>query len=126
MAQRAFCSFDYDDVTRLKVLLFGQAKLPESAVFITAWSSKEPTADWKNRVRQRTRANGAVNVLFGRNIGTATGLTVEMAITQQRCNPYFMLAAIKQGSNMPVTARPEDKLYNWTWACLKAIVGGVR
>jgi hypothetical protein len=126
MAQRAFISFDYDNDARQKDLLIGQSKNPDSPFVIHDWSLKEPSSDWRARARRQIRASGLVIVLCGRNMGTATGVAVELSIAQEESVPYFLLAAYSSGSNKPTTAKPSDKLYEWTWPNLKALVGGAR
>jgi hypothetical protein len=126
MAQRVFISFDYDNDARLKDLLVGQSKHSDSPFWISDWSIKEPSADWKDKARARIRAAGLVIVLCGKNMGTATGVAVELAIAQEEGVPYFLLAGYKEGSTKPTTAKASDKLYSWTWENLKALVGGAR
>jgi hypothetical protein len=126
MARRAFISFDYDNDARLKDLLVGQAKNPDSPFVIADWSIKEPSADWKEKARRRIRASGLVIVLCGKNMSTATGVAVELAIAQEEGIPYFLLAGFPSGSTKPTTAKAGDKLYKWTWDNLKALIGGAR
>ena len=126
MAQRAFISFDYDNDARLKDLLVGQSKNPDSPFTIADWSIKEPSADWKDKARRRIRASGLVIVLCGKNMRTATGVAVELSIAQEEGIPYFLLACYSEGSTKPTTAKPGDKLYKWTWENLKQLVGGAR
>lgn len=126
MAQRAFVSFDYDHDARLKDLLIGQSKHPDSPFVIHDWSLKEPSSDWKARARRQIRASGLVIVLCGKEMASATGVAVELSIAQQERVPYFLLAGFSAGSTKPTTATSSDKLYEWTWDNLKALVGGAR
>lgn len=126
MAQRAFISFDYDNDARLKDLLVGQSKHPDSPFVIHDWSLKEPSSDWKVRARRQIRASGLVIVLCGTHMSTATGVAIELVIAQEEGVPYFLLAGYSQGSTRPSTATSSDKLYEWTWPNLKALVGGAR
>jgi hypothetical protein len=126
VAQRAFISFDYDNDARLKDLLVGQSKNPDSPFVIHDWSIKEPSADWKDKARRRIRASGLVIVLCGKHMRTATGVAVELSIAQEEGMPYFLLAGYSEGSTKPTTAKPGDRLYTWTWENLKALVGGAR
>lgn len=123
---RAFISFDYDNDARLKDLLVGQSKNTDSPFEIVDWSLKEASVDWKAQARRRIRASGLVIVLCGKHMRTATGVGVELAIAQEEAIPYFLLAGYAQGSTLPTTARPSDKLYEWTWPNLKLLVGGAR
>lgn len=126
MAQRAFISFDYDNDARLKDLLVGQSRNPDSPFTIADWSIKEPSADWKDKARRRIRASGLVIVLCGKNMRTATGVAVELSIAQEEGIPYFLVAGYTSGSTRPTTAKASDKLYEWTWPNLKKLVGGAR
>ncbi|GAB4094645.1 hypothetical protein GCM10028787_01200 [Brachybacterium horti] len=125
MAQRAFVSFDYDNDARLKDLLIGQSKLPDSPFVIHDWSLKEPSSDWKARARRQIRSSGLVIVLCGTHMNTATGVSVELKIAQEEGVRYFLLAGY-EGSTKPLGVKPDDKLYKWTWDNLKALVGGAR
>jgi hypothetical protein len=41
--------------------------------------------------------------------------------------PYFLLAGrAEKTCRRPTTAAATDKMYNWTWDNLKALVGGSR
>lgn len=126
MARRAFISFDYDSDARLKDLLIGQSKNPDSPFVIHDWSLKEPSSDWKARARRQIRASGLVIVLCGKSMGSASGVALELAIAQEEGVPYFLLAGYTEGSTKPTTAKSGDKLYKWTWEGLKALVGGAR
>lgn len=126
MPQRTFISFDYDNDARLKDLLVGQSKHSDSPFWIADWSIKEPSADWKSKARARIRAAGLVIVLCGKNMSSATGVAIEVSIAQEEGVPYFLLAGYSAGSTKPATAKPADKLYDWTWDNLKALVGGAR
>ncbi|XBB68209.1 TIR domain-containing protein [Nocardioides sp. WV_118_6] len=126
MAQRTFISFDYDNDARLKDLLVGQAKHPDSPFQIADWSIKEASSDWKDRARRRIKAAGLVVVLCGKNTSTATGVSVELEIAKEEGVPYFLLAGYQEGVTTPTSASSGDKLYEWTWDNLKLLVGGAR
>jgi hypothetical protein len=126
MATRAFISFDYDNDARLKDLLVGQSKNPDSPFSIADWSIKEASPGWKNEARSRIRASGLVIVLCGKHTNTAAGVAIELSIAQEEAVPYFLLAGYSEGSTKPTTAKSTDKLYTWTWDNLKALVGGAR
>lgn len=126
MAQRAFISFDYDNDARLKDLLVGQSRNPDSPFEVHDWSIKVPSSTWREEARRRIRASGLVIVLCGRHTTQATGVSIELDIAQQEQVPYFLLAGYSTGSNRPIKALSSDKLYEWTWPNLKALVGGSR
>jgi len=64
--KRAFISFDYDHDARIKDLLVGQARYPDSPFEITDMSIKSPIAtDWKSNARTRIKGCDVVVVLCG-------------------------------------------------------------
>jgi hypothetical protein len=126
VVQRAFISFDYDNDARLKDLLVGQSKNPDSPFEVHDWSIKVASSTWREDARRRIRASGLVIVLCGRYAHLAAGIGIELSIAQAEQAPYFLLAGHQTGSTRPTTARPADKLYEWTWPNLKNLVGGAR
>lgn len=126
MAKRAFISFDYDNDARLKDLLVGQAKHPDTPFEIADWSIKTASSDWKIQARKRIKAAGLVIVLCGRSTHLAVGVAEELRIAKEDGVPYFLLAGYAGESTKPTSATASDKLYNWTWENLKKLVGGAR
>lgn len=126
MAQRAFISFDYDNDARLKDLLIGQAKNPDTPFEISDWSIKTASLTWKAEARRRIKAAGLVVVLCGRNTHTAVGVAEELRIAKEEGVPYFLLAGYKGESVKPTSASMSDKLYRWTWENVKKLVKGAR
>lgn len=126
MAQRAFISFDYDYDARLKDLLIGQSRNPDSPFEVHDWSIKTASSTWKAEARRRIRASGLVIVLCGKHTDQASGVATELAITKEEGISYFLLAGYQDGSQKPTTAAPADSLYEWTWPKLKNLVGGAR
>jgi hypothetical protein len=127
VAQRAFISFDYDHDARLKDLLVGQSKLPDSPFEVNDWSIKTASPTWQAEARRRIHASGLVIVLCGKQTRTATGVGIELGITQDEGVDYFLLAGYSDGANTkPTTSKSTDKLYKWTWENLKNLVNGAR
>lgn len=128
MATRVFTSFDYDHDEFLRTALVGQSKHPDTPFEIADWSVKEPfTGDWQKKVRERIKRCGQMAVLCGEHTHLATGVSVEVRIAQEEAIPYFLLQGYKDKiCYKPTAARPTDKLYNWTWDNLKALIGGAR
>ena len=121
---RVFISFDYDHDLDIKTMLAGQAKLPDSPFDFTDASVKDHlTGDWKEKVKNRIRNCDQVCVLCGEY--AATGINVELKIAQELGKPYFLLAGRDKFSK-PSAAMSGDKVYNWTWDNLKALVAGSR
>lgn len=125
--QRVFISFDYDNDSDVKVMLAGQAKLPDSPFDFTDASVKEHlTGDWKEKVKRRLRNCDQVIVLCGQRTHTASGVSAELEIVQELGIPYFLLAGRGNDCTKPTAALYTDSIYNWTWDNLKILIGGGR
>lgn len=125
---RVFTCFDFDHDEDLRNLLVGQARNENSPFEVADWSVKEEmTGDWKAKVRARIKRVDQVIVMCGHHTDTATGVSVELSITQEENKPYFLLGGRKEGINKkPKSAKTSDKIYNWTWENLKTLIGGGR
>ncbi len=126
--KRVFISFDVDHDEGTKIMLAGQAKLSDSPFDFIDASIKEPlTGDWKEKVRRRMANIDLVIVLCGEYAHTASGVSAEVSIAQEKYVPYFLLAAYSdKNCTKPTSAKAEDKVYKWTWDNLKALIGGAR
>jgi hypothetical protein len=126
--KRVFTSFDFDHDEDLKNLLIGQSKHPDSPFDLSDWSVKEPmTGDWKEKVRTRIRSVDVVAVICGEHTDTAAGVSAELSIAQEEKTPYFLLwGRANKTCRKPKSAKDSDKIYNWTWDNLKALIGGSR
>lgn len=125
---KIFISFDFDNDSDLREFLVGQAKNPDSPFEIENWSLKEPlSGDWKEKIKTRIRRCDQIIVICGHKTDTATGVNIELKITQEEGKPYFLLAGRKDGNNKkPKDALATDKMYNWTWENLKVLIQGGR
>src|SRR6266550_3106527 len=94
-ATRVYVSFDYDYDNDLKNLLIGQAKNPDSPFEVSDYSIKEASPDWKDKARRRIRSVDQVIVICGEHTDVATGVNVEVKITQEEKRPYFLLEGRK-------------------------------
>ena len=126
--KRVFISFDYDHDEGAKIMLVGQAKHPDSLFDFKDASVKEYlTGDWKDKVRRRMDNIDLVIVLCGQYTHSASGVATELEIARDKFKEYFLLAAYSDKTcTRPTTAKATDKIYNWTWDNLKALVGGAR
>jgi hypothetical protein len=126
--KRVFISFDYDYDEDVKTMLAGQAKLPDSPFDFTDASVKEHlTGDWKEKVRRRLDNVDLIIVLCGEHTHTANGVAAELTIAQEKGKSYFLLAAYSDKScTRPTSAKPDDKVYKWTWPNLKTLIDGGR
>lgn len=128
MAKRAFISFDYDHDDRIKDLLVGQSKNPDTPFELADWSIKEHlSGNWQAKARTRIRSVDVVIVLCGHHTHTADGVAAELHIAQEERKPYFLLSGYSDNAcTKPVTAFPNDKIYKWTWDNLKSLIAGHR
>ena len=128
MATRLFISFDFDHDADLRLLLAGQAKNPDSPFEIADWSVKEAfTGDWQEKVRSRIKQVSQMAVICGQHTDSATGVSAEILLARAEGKPYFLLAGRAAGGNKkPQAALEADKIYNWTWQNLKALIAGSR
>ena len=128
MAKKAFISFDYDNDEVVKHFLAGQAKNPDSPFDFYDHSVKEHlSGDWEAKVRARIQRADLAIVLCGQYTHHARGVATELAIAQSLGKPYFLLAAYSDKiCTKPTTATQYDKVYNWTWPNLRALIQGGR
>lgn len=128
MNKRAFISFDIDHDEGAKIMLAGQAKLPDSPFEFKDNSVKEHLpGDWKEKVHRRMDNVDVVIILCGTQTHTATGVAAELTIAKEKNKPYFLLAAYSERNcTKPTSASTADKLYKWTWNNLKALIAGNR
>ena len=127
-AKRVFISFDFDHDEDLRNLLTGQAMNPDSPFEIRDRSLKEPlTGNWREKVRRRMDNIDIVIVICGEATHTATGVAAELTIAREARRPCFLLWGRNGKScTKPTTALTSDKIYEWTWPNLKALIGGAR
>ncbi|MEH6638712.1 MAG: TIR domain-containing protein [Porticoccaceae bacterium] len=126
--KRVFISFDIDHDEGTKTMLAGQADLPDSPFdFKDASVKNHLTGDWKDKVRRRMDNIDVVIILCGTSTHTASGVAAELTIAKEMKKPYFLLSAYKDKScTKPTSITTGDKLYDWTWPNLKALINGGR
>ncbi len=126
--KRVFISFDIDHDEGTKIMLAGQAKLPDSPFdFKDASVKQHLTGDWQEKVRRRMDNIDVVVVLCGEHTDKANGVAKEVTIAQEEKKSYFLLAAYADKTcKKPTSAKSSDKVYKWTWDNLKALIGGGR
>ena len=128
MKKRVFISFDYDHDLDIKGSLVGQARNPDSPFEIVDMSIKEVIAsNWKENARRRIKSCDCVIVLCGYYTASAKGVAAELTIAQEEGVPYFLLCGRRVGLvQKPLSAKRTDKVYDWTWNILKALLNGAR
>lgn len=125
MAVAVFVSFDYDNDARLKDLLVGQARNPDSPFEVADWSVKVASHGWREDARSRIARSDQVIVLCGRHTHMATGVSAEIGFARSEKTPYFLLAGYDDAVE-PTSALASDKVYEWTWINLKRLIDGQR
>jgi hypothetical protein len=124
---RLFVSFDFDHDSRLKDLFVGQAKHPDTPFQIADWSIKEAIdKNWKDHARRRMKQVDCVAVLCGQHTHTAKGIDAEIDIARSENVPFFLLRGYKDLVCTRPTVAPADKMYNWTWENVAALIKGAR
>src|SRR5690349_14470337 len=123
--KRVFISFDYHNDKGAKVMLAGQALLPDSPFDFKDNSVDDHLAgDWQEKVKRRMDNIDVVIVLCGEKTHTARGVAAELRIAKDKGKDYFLLAAYPNKTcTKPSSADQSDKVYNWTWPNLKVLIG---
>ena len=127
--QRVFISFDYDNDVDLKNALVGQARYPNSPFQIADWSVKEPlSGNWQAKVAERMKRTSVVAVMCGHRTHTAQGgrSRVQRSRSSSASRTFCWRAGNRAPTLNPTTAISRDKLYNWTWDNLVALLAGRR
>lgn len=126
--KRAFISFDFDHDEDLRNLLVGQAAHPDTPFDIKDRSLREHlTGDWQQKIRHRYDNVDVVIVLCGEHTHLSSGVAIELKIAKSLGKPYFLLwGRSSKPCTKPTSADAGDKIYNWTWDNLKALIGGAR
>lgn len=128
MPARVFISFDFDHDESLRNLLVGQARHSDTPFEICDWSVKEAfTGNWQVKALERIRRTEQLIVICGEHTHTATGVSAELEMAKREGKPYFLLWGYKgRTCYKPLAATPQDKIYEWTWDNLKALISGSR
>ncbi len=126
--KRAFISFDYDHDLDLKNLLVGQARNPDTPFEIVDLSIKQAISKaWKDKARAKIKGCDVVIVICGEYTSAAAGVAAELAIAREEFVSHFLLCGRSNKTCVkPTTALGTDKIYNWTWDNLKALINGAR
>ncbi|GHT22453.1 hypothetical protein AGMMS49953_01300 [Endomicrobiia bacterium] len=68
-----------------------------------------------------------VIVICGEYTNRATGVGKELSVTKKLGMPYFLLYGYSYKNCIkPISADNNDKMYEWTWDNLKALLNGER
>jgi len=124
---KVYICFDYDNDDDLKIFLLGQAENEDSPFEISDQSIKDASPNWKVAARARIKKSDEVAVICGEHTDTATGVSEEIKIAREENKAYFLLKGrANKTCKKPKAALDSDKMYTWTWANLKILIGGGR
>lgn len=123
MKTKVFISFDYDHDISQKNLLVGQSRLDDSPFEISDVSIKQEETDWVNKARQKIHNADVVIILCGYYTDTARGVDTELRLAREVGTKYYFLRAYNDKTPYkPKSAYPFEKVYDWTWDNLKALL----
>lgn len=123
MKTKVFISFDYDHDVSQKNLLVGQSRLDDSPFEISDVSIKQEETDWVNKARQKIRNADVVIILCGYYTDIARGVDTELRLAREVGTKYYFLRAYNDKTPYkPKSAYSFEKIYDWTWDNLKALL----
>jgi hypothetical protein len=122
--KRVFVSFDYDRDLRLRNLLIGQARLPDSPFEVIDHSLKEaaPEPLWELKARRAIARADVIVVVLGARTRFAHGVLREIAITKSLGKPIVQIIGYRHG-NASWRIPGAGRVYAWTWPNLKKLLG---
>jgi len=115
---RAFISFDFENEETQRMLFVGQSKNSSTPFTIEDWSSKAvlPQSQWEAKIRDKIGRCHLMIALVGRHMGTATGVTKEIAFANELDVPFF--GVYVDGAGTSTTLPPglaRNRTIAWTW-----------
>lgn len=123
MKTKVFISFDYDHDVSQKNLLVGQSRLDDSPFEISDVPIKQEETDWISKARQKIRNADVVIILCGYYTDTARGVDTELRLAREVSTKYYYLHAYNDKTPYkPKSAYSFEKIYDWTWDNLKALL----
>jgi hypothetical protein len=122
---RAFISFDFDHNETPKILFVGQSKNSATPFSIQDWSSKAtlPQAQWENLVKEKVNKCNLMIVLVGKSMGSASGVTKEIAFAKEQNVPFFGVYVDGAGalSTLP-TGLARSRTIKWEWDAIASAI----
>lgn len=123
---RAFVSFDFDHDDTQRILFCGQGKKESPTPFVVQdWSSKTalPQKTWEQTIRDKISRCNMVIVLVGRYMGSATGVTKEIAMAKALDVPVFGVYVGGAGTLSPLpTGLSRNRVISWKWPAVAAAI----
>lgn len=123
---RAFVSFDFDHNEESRRLFVGQGKEDSPTPFVIQdWSSKSALEEheWEAKIAAKIAACNMVIVLVGRSMGTAYGVSAEIAMARGKDVPVF--GVYVDGADSTSTLPPgltRGRVIAWKWASVASAI----
>ena len=122
---RAFVSFDVDHNSTEKILFIGQSSLSKTPFKHEDWSVKKPLlqSEWEKLVEAKIAKTHLMIVLVGKNMSTATGVDLEIAMAKRQSVPYFgvYVGGANTSSTLP-SGLSRSRTIPWTWDSVAASI----
>ena len=116
---RAFISFDFDNNEESRRLFAGQGKEKSPTPFVVQdWSSKSALEEdeWEEKIAAKIAACNMVIVLVGRSMGSAYGVSAEIAMAKDKDVPVFGVYVDKADSSSTLpSGLARNRVITWTW-----------
>lgn len=121
---RAFVSFDFDHDDEQRIMFCGQGKKDSPTPFVVQdWSSKTslPQKTWEQTIREKISRCSMVIVLVGCHMGSATGVSKEIAMAKALDVPLFGVYVDGAGAHSTLpTGLGQTRVTNWKWSNIAA------
>lgn len=115
---RAFVSFDVDHNSNEKILFVGQSSHSKTPFSHEDWSVKKPMlqSKWEELAEDKIGKTHLMIVLVGKNMSTATGVDLEIAMAKRQNVPFFGVYVGGATTSSPLpTGLARNRTIPWTW-----------
>jgi hypothetical protein len=125
---RVFVSYDREHDGDLHDLLVAQASKSLTGFEISAQSRvRAPTDFLDEELRRDIREADEVIVICGEHTDCSERVGTELRIAREEERPYFLLWGRREFMcTKPMTAKPADAMYSWTWEILQSQILTIR
>jgi hypothetical protein len=125
---RVFVSYDCEHDGDLHDRLVEQASKSTTGFEISARSrARAPTDLWEGGLRRDIREADEVIIICGEHTDCSERVGTELRIAREEERPYFLLWGRRElMCTKPMTAKPADAMYSWTWEILQSQILTIR
>jgi hypothetical protein len=117
---RVFVSYDRESDADLYDLLAEKASKESCRFEVTARSSGHSAAESDAALRRAIRQADQVIVICGEHTESSVSMATELRVAQEEERPYVLLWGRRERMcTKPLTAKPADAIYSWTWEILE-------